>query len=66
MSQPTELTPDESPKDIRITDPYVRELVEAERRRRKDSTATKTAARLIVERLAQLELIEQKPETSAA
>ncbi len=46
------------PKDLRITDPYVRELVEAERARAGESTATKTAARLILERLAQREYLE--------
>jgi hypothetical protein len=50
----------ELPSDIRITDPYVRQQVESERIRAGESTATKTAARLIVERLAQRELIERE------
>jgi hypothetical protein len=45
-------------KDIRITDPYVRRRVEAARRRAGESTSTKTAARLILERLAQVEMVE--------
>lgn len=42
--------------EIRITDPYIIGQVEAERDSRGDSTSTKTAARLITERLTQLEL----------
>jgi hypothetical protein len=52
----------ELPNDLRITDPYIRQQVEAERVRRGDSTATKTAARLISERLAQLEVLQRDPQ----
>lgn len=48
------------PSDLRITDPHLISLVESEREKRGDSTATKTAGRLIVERLAQLEQVERE------
>ncbi len=48
-------------KDIRITDPYLKQLIERVRRKSGESTPTRTASRLIIERLAQLELID-KPE----
>lgn len=53
-------TATELPADIRITDPYVRQQVESERVRAGESTPTKTAARLIIERLAQRELIDRE------
>lgn len=45
---------------IRITDPYVIKQVVAEQERTGEATATKTAMRLINERLAQLELQNQR------
>lgn len=42
---------------VRITDPYVVKMIAAEQSRRGDHTATKTAARLITERIAQLEQV---------
>lgn len=59
------------PSDARITDPYLLQQLEDEREARGDSTVTKTAGRLITERLAQLELNRRsdsadnrRPETS--
>jgi hypothetical protein len=46
-------------KDIRITDPYLKQLIERVRRKSGESTPTRTASRLIVERLAQLELMDK-------
>lgn len=46
--------------DVRITDPYVRGIIKRIRDRHGDRTATATAGRLIIERAAQLEIIEQK------
>jgi hypothetical protein len=45
--------------NIRIVDPYVLELIEAEQERSGEATPTKTAQRLIVERAAQREATEQ-------
>lgn len=42
-------------KDIRITDPYTKARLEEVRRIRGDATITKTATRLVLERVAQLE-----------
>jgi hypothetical protein len=42
-------------KDVRITDGYIRRIVEDERLRRGDKTMAKTAAQMILERYAQLE-----------
>lgn len=58
-------------KDIRITETYVKQLVEQIRSKTGESTPTKTAARLIIERAAQLEITstkvdEKKAETSTA
>lgn len=70
--------PDDMPADLRITDPYVRQLVDRIRVKRGSSgTATKTATQLILERAAQLEMLdgrrpedirvtEPEPEPSAA
>lgn len=44
-------------KHIRITDTYVRSLVAEEAQRRGDKSATQTAAKLIAERMAQLEMM---------
>lgn len=59
------------PSDVRITDPFILRQVESERRKRGDATGSKTACRLISERLAQLEITrhgrpEKQPETAAA
>lgn len=43
-------------KDARITDPYVKRRLDAVRRQSGESTITKTAARLVLERIAQLEV----------
>lgn len=57
--------------DIRITDPYVRQLVANEQRVTGEKTAAKVAARLIIERVAQQEsrraiACREQPETTAA
>ena len=52
--------------EIRITDKYLRDRVELERRKRGDSTATKTAGRLILERLTQLEAKQTATDSAAA
>ncbi len=44
-----------APKDIRITDSYLRRLVAQEQQYRGDATATQTAGRLVLERLTELE-----------
>jgi hypothetical protein len=45
-----------SVSDIRITDPYLVRQISAEQEKQGDATATKTAGRLILERLRELEL----------
>lgn len=53
--------------NVRIIDPYVISLIEREQEIAKESTATKTAQRLIVERAMQLEADRREPvETPAA
>lgn len=42
--------------NIRITDPYILELVEKEQERSREATPAKTAQRMIIERAAQREL----------
>lgn len=55
---------DDMPADLRITDPYVRQLVDRIRLKRGGSgTPTKTATQLILERAAQLEMLDgRRPE----
>lgn len=45
------------PKEIRITDPVIRRRVDAQRIRDGESTSTRTATRLLAERLTQLEQV---------
>jgi hypothetical protein len=47
-------------RPIFINDTHLRQQVEREQSKRGDATLAKTAARLISERLAQLELIERE------
>jgi hypothetical protein len=48
--------------NIRIVDRFLLAQIEAEQQRREDSTPTKTAQKLISERLAQIEMLNgQKP-----
>ena len=47
------------PKEIRITDPVIRRRVDEQRMRDGESTSTRTATRLLAERLTQLE--QSKP-----
>jgi len=52
--------------NIRIIDPHVIKLVEDENRRSGESNPTKTAQRMIVERAAQKELLEQQTTAAAS
>lgn len=45
---------------IRIADPHLLKAIEAEQKKTGEGTPTKTAQRLITERLAQLELRDQQ------
>jgi hypothetical protein len=47
--------------DIRITDPHILKLVDAERAKRGHKTPTRTACQLISERAAQLEFSGGSP-----
>jgi hypothetical protein len=49
---------------VRITDKYLLKRIESLREQNGESTATTTARRLLVERLAQLELIGDQPGSS--
>lgn len=54
---------------VRIADPHVIKLIEEEQKRAGESTPTKTAQRMIVERAAQLEMRERQetaPEIASA
>lgn len=60
--------------EVRISDPHVISLIEAEQERTGEATATKTAGRLIAERIALKEMTEatkmasqaERPLTAAA
>ncbi len=54
------------PSDIRITDPHIIKVVEAERARRGHGTATRTAGQMISERAAQLEVQDAHPAPAAS
>jgi hypothetical protein len=43
-------------EDIRLTDEHTKHVIAQEQQRRRDTTATKTARAMILERAAQLEL----------
>jgi hypothetical protein len=50
-------------KDIRITDSYVRKLVERVRRASGEKTMAKTASRLILERITTMDQISVVPQS---
>jgi hypothetical protein len=52
--------------EIRITDPYVIRLVEAEQKKTGEKTATKTAGRLLIERFAALREKKQQQQVQSA